>query len=521
MVSLNPPSPPARRQPLSRCAPLRATLAFLGAVGAVGLGQTPTGPPPAAVARPNVVMFFIDDLNCRLGCYGDPVARTPHIDALARRGMRFDRAYCQNPVCLPSRTAVITGLRPETTGVFNNSAGTIRDNYAKAVTLPQFFRRHGYLVASVGKTFYSHGFDDPEAEKDVHQLPLQPGRRLVGYGAANLAIDPATKARLTSQLSPGRATFWGPLDCDDTETRDGQFAVAAARFLRERPSRPFLLAVGLQRPHLPFVAPRKYFAAYAPETLPLPPVAAADRVGAPVVDIDIDYAVSQLERGPTGGPLRVGESVHRRMLQAYYAAVSFTDALCGLVLQALRDAQLEEDTIVVFLSDNGFLLGEHGRWAKSWLYEESVRVPLIVAAPTGRAHPGSATPGLVEFVDLYPTLAELCSLPAPRGLDGDSFAPLLLDPTRPGKRAACSVTLAGERMVCTTRWKLVLHPAGVTPRGLLFDLDRDPREDTNLFASPGHQALMAELTGLMPDRLRNLTALPATPPRTPRRGARP
>lgn len=493
--------------------------ALLGSLAAGASPRAWAQAGPAASARPNVVMIFADDLNRRLGCYGDPVARTPHLDALAARGLRFDRAYCQNPVCLPSRTAMITGLRPETTGVFNNTAGTIRDNYPSAVTLPHFFRRAGYHVASTGKTFYSHGFDDPQTENEISILAGEPGRRTVGANPAGLAVDAKTRQLLGEKLPSGRMTFWGPLDCDDLDTREGQSARAAARFLREPPAQPFFLAVGFQRPHLPFVAPKKYFEPYDPAALPLPPVSADDLAGAPSVDLGTDYAVSNLERGPETGPLKVSESVQRRMLQAYYASISFIDAQTGVVLQGLRDSGLEQNTVVVFVSDNGFLFGEHGRWAKSWLYEESVRLPLIISHP-GRTKPGGSTRSLVEFIDLYPTLAELCGLPAPAGLDGASFAPLLDAPGRPGKPAAFAINIAGERMVCTERWKLILHPAGAATRGQLYDLARDPLENHNLFAAPDQQATIAGLTALLPPNLKALTTLPATPERRSRRRPR-
>lgn len=439
----------------------------------------------AEPARPNVLVIFADDLNCRLGTYGDPAARTPHLDALARTGLRFDRAYCANPVCLPSRTAILTGLRPDTTQVLDNKAGCFRPRVPDAVTLPQLFARAGYEVASVGKTFYSHGSDDAETDKIMARLPTGGTR---WPGARALLIPDEEKQKLLAELGQ-RQTFWGPLEADDENLPDGASARAAAAFLKADRRQPFFLAVGIFRPHLPFTAPKKYFDLHPLEKIALPPLSEADTVGAENVELGLPHGVRRLEREKGMFRLAMADDTRRRMIQAYYASTSFADAQVGVVLAALREAGLEQRTIVVFVSDHGFLLGEHGAYAKSSLLEPSVRAPLIVSAP-GVTRPGSSSARLVEFVDIYPSLAELCGLAAPANLEGTSFAPLLREPSRPWKSAAFSVDLLGERMVRTEQWKLIVFPGG---GGLLYDLVQDPHEQRNLHDSPDHRPQLAAM----------------------------
>ncbi|MBI5799430.1 MAG: sulfatase [Verrucomicrobia bacterium] len=454
-------------------------------LAALGLhAQTGAG----AQQQPNVLLIFADDLNCRLGTYGDAAAMTPHIDALASAGMRFDRAYCANPVCLPSRTAILTGLRPETTQVLNNNAGCFRKYVPDAVTLPQLFARGGYQVASVGKTFYSHRSDDTETDKIMERLPTD-GARWPGANA--LLIGAEEKDALKTKLGQ-RQTFWGPLDVDDAALPDGQSARAAAKFLKEGRSKPFFLAVGIFRPHLPFIAPKKYFDLHPLGKIILPAAAAGDSAGAEAVDLGLPHAVRRMERERGMMRLAMEDETRRQMIQAYYACVSFADAQVGVVLAALEEAGLKHRTIIVFVSDHGFLLGEHGAYAKSSLYEQSVRAPLIVSAP-GVTQPGRPCARLVEFVDLYPSLAELCGLKAPEGLEGTSFVPLLKNPQRPWKKAVFSVDMVGERMVRTEKWKLITLPGG---GGMLFDLERDAEENQNLHESPSHQKPLAEMRAL-------------------------
>lgn len=461
------------------------------------------GPDPAAVeaaepAKPNVLMIFVDDLNCRLGTYGDVVARTPNIDALAKAGMRFDRAYCANPVCMPSRTAMLTGLRPETTKTLDNNAGCFRKNVPDAVTMPQLFARGGYQVVTVGKTFYSHNSDDAETDKVMTRLPPALGRG----GSANpidaLLIETKEKEVLRQKLGR-KQTYWGPLDQSDEDTADGRVARAAARFLTENhQDKPFFLAVGIFRPHLPFVVPKAYFDLYPLKDLPKPVATTAHFSGMEEVDIGLANAVNRLERERNTQRLKIGDELRQRITQAYYASISFTDAQIGVVLDALKHARLEKTTIVVLVSDHGFLLGEHDCWAKSSLYEESVRAPLLVSAP-GVTRPGSATRQLVEFVDIYPSLAALCGLKAPEGLEGTSFAPLLKDPERPWKKAVFAVDLCGETMARTERWKLITWPAsnGRKDGGLLFDVRDDPAENKNLYDLPDHAKQLAEMKALL------------------------
>ncbi len=458
-------------------------------VATVWFGLDPSAVQAAEPTKPNVLVIFADDMNCRLGTYGDASAKTPNIDALAKAGMRFDRAYCANPVCLPSRTAILTGLRPETTQVLDNKAGCFRKNVPDAVTLPQLFARSGYQVASVGKTFYSHRSDDAETDKVMERLPTE-GVRWPGANA--LLIAGEEKDVLKTKLGQ-RQTFWGPLEIEDAALPDGQSARAAAKFLKENRSKPFFLAVGIFRPHLPFIAPKKYFDLHPLEKVILPPPAREDSAGAENVDLGSHHAVRRMERERGMLRLAMEDETRRRMIQAYYACVSFADAQAGVVLAALKEAGLAQRTIVVFVSDHGFLLGEHGVYAKSSLFEQSVRAPLIVSVP-GVTQPGRPCARLVEFVDLYPTLAELCGLVTPAGLEGTSFVPLLRNPEQPWKKAVFSVDLVGERMIRTEKWKLITLPGG---GGWFFDMESDPQENQNLHDSPAHQKTLAEMRALL------------------------
>jgi uncharacterized sulfatase len=437
--------------------------------------------------RLNVLFIAVDDLNTRLGTYGDPLVRSPSIDRLAARGVRFDRAYCQYPLCNPTRASALTGLRPATTGVWDNAA-RFRDRVKDAVTLPQLFRRHGYFAARVGKLYHygvpgqigTSGLDDPESWDEV----VNPRGR-----------DKEEESRvrnLTPAIQIGGALSFYVAHGTDEEETDGLVAAEAIRLLEKRGGAPFFLAVGFYRPHVPCVAPRRYFDMYSLDRIRIP---AASRASAPPDAFTVET--------PNYG---LAEAECRAMVQSYHAATTFVDAQIGKVLDALERLGLAERTVVVLWGDHGWHLGEHGLWQKMSLFEESARVPLIISAPGARGN-GKPSPRVVEVLDIYPTLADLCGLPAPAGIEGRSLRPLLDDPAAPWKGAAFTQVLrargkmrfAGESLR-TERWRYTEWDGG--RRGIeLYDHSSDPREEENLAGDPRHAEAMRELRALLREKL--------------------
>ncbi|MEW6306817.1 MAG: sulfatase [Verrucomicrobiota bacterium] len=449
-----------------------------------------------AAQRPNVLFLVADDLNTRLGCYGDPLARTPNLDKLAARGVKFERAYCQYPLCSPSRTSFLTGLRPDHSGVVNNSTH-FRTVKPDVVTLPQAFRQAGYFVARVGKLFHyavpaqigTDGFDDvPSWEKVVNPK----GRDVADEERIfTLRPDAEGAARFAGTLS------WLAADGADGEQTDGMSANAAVKLLEGHRDRPFFLAVGFFRPHLPLVAPKKHFAMHPLERIELPVIPAdlKKRFPSPALPIRKEHeAMTDRQR--------------REAIQAYHAATSFMDAQAGVVLDALERLKLVDKTIVVFLSDHGFHLGDKHLWQKLTLFEESARVPLIVAAPGAKGN-GRPCGRTVELVDLYPTLADLCGLKAPGKLDGQSLRPLLHDPGAEWNKPAFTQVLRGApvgtfdnakktsagfmgRSVRTEQFRYTEWDGG--RKGVeLYDHHTDPQELRNLADDPRFKKKVEEM----------------------------
>lgn len=427
--------------------------------------------------RPNVLLMVSDDLGCRLGCYGDPTAQTPHLDRLAQRGVQFDRAYCQYPVCNPSRSSFLSGLRPETTGIRDNVTQP-RQTLPTWPFLPEQFRRNGYRTVKLGKIFHTgRGFEDPPSwDIDVRE-------------------DGTGKKPPAAQVIRTQGPSGIVLGVPDAEAWDGKLAVQAEAQLESlsRGDGPFFLAVGFRRPHTPYIAPAKYFDLYPPARMPLPlePADHLRLIPAPALTYTADEP-----------PLAVDE--RQPTVAAYLASVSYMDAQVGRVMAAVDRLQLANRTIVVFISDHGYHLFEHGGlWHKMTVFEESARVPMMVAAPGGCV--GKNSQALVELVDLYPTLCELCRVPAPDGLEGTSFAPLLREPERAWKSAAFTVVSRGGsqssagvpldnehlgRSIRTTQWRYTRWFNGDRE---LYDHDADPREYSNLAVDPAYAEQAAEL----------------------------
>ncbi len=425
------------------------------------------------VPRWNVLFIVADDLNNDLGCYGNAVVKSPNIDRLAASGVRFDRAWCQYPVCNPSRTSFLSGRRPDTTGIVDNTTPT-RTHLKDAVMLPEHFRRNGYTTIKVGKVFHTgDAFEDPRSWdtdiRETKEAKNPPASQIIEKGDGIV------------------------LNAKDEDTWDGFVARKTAALMEQaaRDGKPFFVATGFRRPHTPYIAPKKYFDLYPPDKLTPRPEPPEHVKLIPPIALTYNLGSERLT-----GPRR------RPVTSAYYASISFMDAQVGVLLDTLDRLKLRDRTVVVFLSDHGYHLGEHGGlWHKMTVFEEASRVPLIVAVP-GKKPAVSAR--LVELVDLFPTLAELCGLPKPDGLEGLSFVPLLNRPDRPWKKAAFTVVShAGKvkggaeldpsrlgRTVRTERWRYTEWFNGSVE---LYDHDADPHEFANLALSPEHTTTMREL----------------------------
>ena len=424
----------------------------------------------------NVLFIAVDDLRPSIGCYGDPYAKTPHIDSLAERGLVFDRAYCQRALCAPSRASLMTGLRPDTIGV-HDMATNFREARPSAVSLPQHFKQHGYHVEGIGKIYHGNEANQDEASWSVPaKYNVGPVKR--DQYALSSHKDPENEWRKVAATEMA--------DVPDDAYWDGKVAAEAVGALGRLKGRPFFLAVGFRKPHLPFAAPKRYWDMHHPDDLPLAPNQ-REPANAPPFAVPDYSELRSYEDVPDEGPL--SEQMQRHVLHGYYAATTFVDANVGKVLAELDRQGLRDNTIVVLWGDHGWHLGEQGHWGKITNFEVCVRSPLVVSAP-GQRHQGERTSALTEFVDIYPGLADLCGLPIPPELEGSSFAPLLDDPTRAWKRAAFSQYSRRDVMghsMRTDRYRYTewARP-GEAPEGVeLYDHDTDPRETRNIAGERG------------------------------------
>ena len=469
-------------------------------LGILCLGAILHAAAPADPAPPNVLLICVDDLKPLLGCYGDQRIKSPNIDRLAGRGVVFERAYCNQAVCSPSRNTLMTGKRPTTLGIYDLGTN-FRKADPDAVTLAQFFMRHGYRTEAMGKIFHvGHGNGEDSASWSVpHWSPKAaakggyalPANREAAPVRAGAAVGKPPRSQ-TPNLPRGSATECA--DVPDTTYGDGLIADEAIRRLRsakDQPGQPFFMGVGFLKPHLPFVAPKRYWdlynrADFQPHPRTTPPA------GAPEFAPSTWGELRNYSDIPETGPLTADQQ--RLLIHGYHAAVSYMDAQLGRVLDELDKLDLTKNTVVVLWGDHGWHLGDHGMWCKHTNYEQATRIPVVVAAP-GLAKAGARCRALVETADLYPTLCELAGLPVPAGLDGASFAGVLQDPaTARTKEAVFHVyprtpkglgELLG-RAVRTERYRLVeWKQAGAPAAGAileLYDYATDPGETRNLAA---------------------------------------
>lgn len=433
----------------------------------------------AANGKPmNVLFLAADDMNNTLGCYGHSEVKTPNVDRLASRGVRFDRAYCQFPLCGPSRASLLTGMRPDTTKVLGNNVD-FRDFHPQVVTLPQLFKNNGWFSAREGKMYHMN------VPNEVGTPRFQDAPSWNHSGSPQ-GLENKTQGEGRRLNPPGvQLGMQWIAAANDRGQADTNAADHALGLLEEHKEHPFFLGVGFVRPHLPFVAPAKFYDMYPLGSIPLP--------NNPPGDLDDVPAAAKAVRPQLWNQMQMDEARIREARRGYYASTSFMDEQLGRVLGGLDKMGLADNTIVVFWGDHGWNLGEHTRWQKMSLFEDSARVPLIVAAP-GRKGNGKASKALVEFVDLYPTLTQLCGLPAPAHLEGQSFVSLLDDPGRKFKKAAFT-QLAYEsitgRSVRTERYRYIRWE-GSGGGEELYDHSKDPGEFTNLAVKKGFEAPLAQ-----------------------------
>lgn len=427
-------------------------------------------------AQPNVLFLSVDDMNDWVGVLGYEPARTPHIDRLAARGVLFRNAHAASPKCNPSRTAILSGLRPSTTGVYGNSEWW-KPNLPDVVMLPRYFKENGYYAAGGGKVFHhTPGFNPPDSWDEYFDL----------------VDDLKTEGFLIPYRRPDNISSfdWGPLDKSDMEMGDGATVQWAEQFLARKHDKPFFLAVGLFQPHLPFYAPRSWYDAVGYGEAPVP--------YAPLDDLD---DVPEPGRRLAASRLNDLELIEEHgdlddVVRAYTACIRHADALVGRILDALDRSAYADDTVIVFWSDHGYHFGEKRHFAKDTLWERSSHVPLAIAAPDV-TRPGGVSMRPVSLLDLYPTLVDLCNLPARDELEGVSLRPLLTDPARRWARPAVMTFGRGNHAVRSERWRYIRYAEGDEE---LYDHDADPGEFDNLAGDPDYRRVIAEHKRWLPKR---------------------
>ena len=453
--------------------------------------------PDKTQAKRNVLFITVDDLRPELGCYGRKHIHSPNIDALAKRGLLFGRAYAQQALCGPSRNSVFSGCRPDTTKVYGN-AFTFRKHCPDIVALGQLFKNHGYHTQGFGKILHHDGQDDPVSWTEPRWSPA--------FQEGMYAHPDNRDCKITMDRA---ANFENPLtecaDVPDNAYKDGMIcdrAITALRRVKDPSTAlgagtPFFLAVGFFKPHTPFNAPKKYWDLYRRDEIKL-----TDNPDRPLDAPDIamnDFRYVRSFKGlPKSGP--VPDALAREIRHAYYACVSYVDAQVGRLLAELKRLGLADNTVVLLWGDHGYQLGDHGMWCKHTNFETSTHAPLILHVP-GQSNPGARTDALVEMVDIYPTLADACSLPLPDHLEGTSTLPLMENPKRPWKSAAFSQYRRGAmgRSIRTDRYRYNewIKTAGAKRTVVareLYDHKTDPKESINLASRPANAQLVKDLS---------------------------
>lgn len=462
--------------------------------------------PSLAADRPNVLFIAVDDLRPELGCYGAAHLKSPNIDKLAAKGLLFERAYCQVAVCNPSRNSVLSGVRPDTTGIFDNQH-FLRGTMPDVLTLPQHFKNQGYTSLSLGKIFHHSDRepgDDPQSWSQPAWYHGEPYRHWFAKASLDYVknLKALPKDKQPKQL---RAAPFEAANEPDESYPDAQTATKAIETLQQLKAagKSFFLGVGFVKPHLPFTCPQKYWDMYPADTIKLASNSKRP-AGAPVPAFHSNYELRSYGTVPPNGD--VSDDMGLNLIRGYRACVSFMDAQLGRVMDELDRLGLRENTIVIFWGDHGYHLGENGVWTKMTNFENGARAPLIVTVP-GQKTAGQRTRALVEHVDMYPTLADLCGLELPKHLEGTSLRPLIDKPEQPWKTAAFSQylrpgTTKGKdgimgRSIRTDRWRYTewRNTKDEVVGTELYDENNDPLETASLAAEPAHAAMVAELAG--------------------------
>lgn len=423
-------------------------------------------PAQVSKAQPNVLFIAIDDLNHWVGYLGrNKQVRTPNLDRLAERGLRFTRAYCAAPVCNPSRAALMSGLRPSTSGVYDNPTDW-RPAISESQTLLTQFRKAGYYVAGAGKIYH-----------EAYRRASEWDDYLTREGA-----DPVP----TGNTGVGGIRF-APVDARDEDLQDYRIASGIIDQLARKHERPFFLAAGLHKPHMPWFIPRKYFDMYPLDKIELPPVRDSDLE-------DVPRAGVRMAK-PEGDHADIVKSGRwKEAVQAYLAAISYTDMNVGRLLDALDRSAHRDNTIVVVWGDHGWHLGEKHHWRKFALWEEATRAPLLWIVP-GVTKPGSVCERTVDFMSIYPTLLDLCRIPIPKHVEGTSIRTLLENPSAKWDRPALTTFLFGNHAIRTEKWRYIRYQDGSEE---LYDEEKDPLEWTNLAEKPEYAKVKAELAVHLP-----------------------
>ena len=468
-----------------------AVLKISGWVSVVFLFFLATPGGAFAGEKMNVLFLICDDLNCDLGSYGHPQVKSPNIDRLAERGVRFSRAYCQYPLCGPSRASFMTGLYPDQTTILGNAI-RLRERLPGVQSMSQMFIRKGYEAIRIGK-IYHYGVPR-DIGTDGHDDPKSWTRTFNPRGR-----DKTDESKVFS-LRPGSyggTLSWLAADGTDEEQTDGIAATEAVKLLKEYAGKkePFFMAVGLYRPHTPFVAPKKYFELYPTEKIVVPTV--------PEGYLKTLPRPAALSISRKKDQFNLKDELARNAMQAYYASITFADAQVGRILAELSATGLDKNTIVIFTSAHGYHMGEHGHWQKTTLFENAARVPLIISVP-GMKNAGKSSGAVTEMTDFYPTLAELSGLEAPGYLPGVSLVPALKDPAASPRKSALTQYRTGYS-IRTQRYRYSEWGVDGRDGAELYDHASDPAELKNLAGSPTHAAVAARLSAQLRARIKSAT----------------
>lgn len=448
-------------------------------------------------ARPNVLFIIADDLTATaLSCYGNSVCQTPNIDRLASRGTRFSRAYCQATFCGPSRASFMSGYYPHATGVYGYVSG--REAIGDRETWAQHFKNAGYYTARVGKIFHMGVPGDIEKGADGTDDPASWMERFNSQGpewkAPGIGETLEGNPDGTKPVMGGNTFVVVAADGDDMVHADGKTAAKACELINSHKDKPFFLAVGFVRPHVPFVSPKSYHAAFPHEKMILPEKVPGDWDDIPPAGINYKTSLN----------MKMDELRQKKALAGYYAAVTYMDAQMGKVMAALKQAGLDDRTVVIFTSDHGYHLGEHDFWAKVSCHDESAAVPLIISVPGRKA---AVCRSLVELLDLYPTISSLCGLGVPSRLQGKDLTALLDDPGRKVRDAAFTVNAKNNAFLLREeKWACIQYGEDASKGIELFDMEKDPQQFTNLAASPEHQAVVEGFKARLAAKLREVRA---------------